>query len=578
MKLTHFSAIGYRNLDHDCSIELDDYTVLVGQNNEGKSNLLRAINLAFMAIENLVSPLSQPYLDAMSRATDERSEEPKLWGQLPLRTYNWHTDFPIRHQASLPTGGSYFKARFEVIEQETAELATIVGQEGDGTFEIQIIFGAKSNHFNLLTPLITGPGARSKLANLLRFVSRQFHVVYVPAVRTANQVNEIIQDLVAKQLEGLESLKEYRAAVDQVINLQAPILQAISTKLEPTLRQFFPSLRALEFDLSRQARLQALRVVDTLIDDGVKTSLASKGDGIQSLVAIALLRHVNEGEKDNRKMLLAIEEPEAHLHPAALHGLRQVLIELAKTKQVLISTHNAIFISREKPTSNIIVSQGATRKSTSLIDIRDILGIRISDNLTHAAIVFVVEGQTDRIALTSILSRRFPKVASAITDGRIFVDATGGASKAVYRLSGIAAAMAVPICFFDNDQAGRQAANAIVDAALITRSKVLLASLPGRVDSELEDLYSPAVYMQAFAHYGVVVDPQFLRSRKKWSERSARLFARQARSWDERSEESIKLAVAQEAASIPHSCIPEQNLGPIQALGSSLEQLLGELD
>lgn len=73
--------------------------------------------------------------------------------------------------------------------------------------------------------------------------------------------------------------------------LQEPWLDRISNNLQQSLHAFLPdvsSVTVLAFSESR--RYQAFRrSVELLIDDGVPTELAAKGDGVQSLAAISLL-------------------------------------------------------------------------------------------------------------------------------------------------------------------------------------------------------------------------------------------------------------------------------------------------
>lgn len=62
------------------------------------------------------------------------------------------------------------------------------------------------------------------------------------------------------------------------------------------------------------------------IDDGVLTSLSHKGDGVKSLVTIAMLSQISsKGEK-----LIIVNEPENHLHPEAVHYISHFLNDLSK--------------------------------------------------------------------------------------------------------------------------------------------------------------------------------------------------------------------------------------------------------
>ena len=113
------------------------------------------------------------------------------------------------------------------------------------------------------------------------------------------------------------------------------------------------------------------RSVDMEIDDGALTYLSKKGDGVKSLATIALLSQVSS----NKDRLIIVDEPENHLHPEAIHYIDGVLNELSKDNQVLISTHNPIFVSRSNISSNIIVEAGQARKAKRVDDIRNTLGV-----------------------------------------------------------------------------------------------------------------------------------------------------------------------------------------------------------
>jgi len=50
MKLVDFSVTNFRSITKAYKISLKNLTVLVGKNNEGKSNLLTALNIAMRAM------------------------------------------------------------------------------------------------------------------------------------------------------------------------------------------------------------------------------------------------------------------------------------------------------------------------------------------------------------------------------------------------------------------------------------------------------------------------------------------------------------------------------------------------
>lgn len=84
------------------------------------------------------------------------------------------------------------------------------------------------------------------------------------------------------------------------------------------------------------------------------------------------------------------------MHPEAIAQLEKVIKSLAENNQVIVTTHNPLLVVRNKISSNIIVENGKAKPAKSLEEIRNILGIRASDNLINSKYVLVVEGQTTK--------------------------------------------------------------------------------------------------------------------------------------------------------------------------------------
>ena len=93
MKLVSFSVTNYRSITKAHKISLGQYTVLLGKNNEGKSNISNALNCAM----NI--------LLAHSKMTRVRYN----------REYNWIRDFPIQLQSGKRNLQSNWQTPTEVV-------------------------------------------------------------------------------------------------------------------------------------------------------------------------------------------------------------------------------------------------------------------------------------------------------------------------------------------------------------------------------------------------------------------------------------------------------------------------------
>ncbi len=99
---------------------------------------------------------------------------------------------------------------------------------------------------------------------------------------------------------------------------------------------------------------ETLSSVDVQLGDLVTTQLIDKGTGVRGAVLVSMLQYL--AEQSRRSLVLAVEEPEAFLHPAAQEAIMEQLEELATRADVslLVTTH-----------SPYVLSSAPTRRSPS---------------------------------------------------------------------------------------------------------------------------------------------------------------------------------------------------------------------
>lgn len=357
MQLVSFSVTNYRSITAAYKLPVRQNTVLIGPNNEGKSNILRALVTA---------------LEALQALGGRRIQAGRLRTFVEIRgIYNWLQDFPITLQEKKPDGESVFFVEFRLTEDEVQEFHSEVGSNLNGTLPIELTLGQKTPGFRVVKK---GPGATAlsrKAERIANFVAKRISINYIPAVRTAGAAEEVVSRMVERELAAIEDDADYQSALAKVAELQQPLLERLSAGICDTLREFLPNVKRVAVEIPREARFRALRrACEIVVDDGTPTSLASKGDGVQSLAALSLLRHRLGTPSQDRDLILAIEEPESHLHPNAIHQLKAVIADIAKTNQVIMTTHCPLFVDRVAIKSNIIVHKN---KATPARDIRETL-------------------------------------------------------------------------------------------------------------------------------------------------------------------------------------------------------------
>jgi putative ATP-dependent endonuclease of OLD family len=222
----------------------------------------------------------------------------------------------------------------------------------------------------------------------------------------------------------------------------------------------------------------------------------------------------------DKDIILLVEEPESHLHPKAIHQLREVLEDLRKENQIVVTTHCPLFVNRGNVASNFIVSKNQAVRARNLADIRDVLGVRASDNLRHAALVIVVEGPEDEKAIRALIGHYSPSLLAAMSNGSLAFEVLTGASKLPYALSLLQSFVCNYSIFLDDDEEGRRAYREAEQALLASSSNTTFAKCVELPETEFEDLLDPRFYAPYFqTKYGVDVTHRPFDEKKKWSDR-----------------------------------------------------------
>lgn len=565
MKLVSFSVTNYRSITTAYKLPIRQSTILIGPNNEGKSNILRALVIALELLKNL----------GRSRIMRGRFQSQYITRD----RYDWSKDFPVTLQGKNPSGESIFNLEFELTDDEIDQFAEEVKSSLNGTLPVQLTLGQKEPGFRILKK---GRGAATltrKVEEIARFVAKRININYIPAVRTADSAERIVSEIIEKELAAVEDDENLKKALAEVARVQAPVLAKISKSIEETLREFLPNVKKVHVSIPQEDRYRALRrSCEIIVDDGTPTQLIRKGDGVQSLAALSLMRHASETGATGKNLILAIEEPESHLHPMAIHQLKMVLTEIARKHQVIMTTHCPLFIDRTSLKSNILVHKNKAAPAKDVKHIREILGVRASDNLRHAELVLLVEGEEDRKALAVLLKHYSTKLCSAITQGTLGIDSLLGGANLSYKLSQARDSVCMTHSFLDHDKCGVDAAKAAELDGLTTSADATFTVCCGMKESEIEDLYNENLYAKMlFNKHGVSTASPKFKGTAKWSDRLRETFRHQGKLWSDQIKARIKLDVAELVEANPAIALNQHKRSSFDALVTALETKLNTI-
>ena len=164
---------------------------------------------------------------------------------------------------------------------------------------------------------------------------------------------------------GYEKIRETFAELHQLLNPPAEgeddrrpdALHEVETKLRDTVKRLMPGVRDVRMTVQiDQAKDMFSKGVALKVDDGVLTDVLLKGHGMQRSIIFSLLQMLmkSAGTGKGSPIILGIEEPELYIHPHAQRRIYGVLKEFAgvlngdgsaeDSDQVIYSTHSPRFV------------------------------------------------------------------------------------------------------------------------------------------------------------------------------------------------------------------------------------------
>jgi energy-coupling factor transporter ATP-binding protein EcfA2 len=348
MMIQSFSLKNYRSFVDHTSIELRPLTLLFGYNNSGKSGLLRALPLIADSLNGQSTALAldsaavrgSHFSDLLSRIGGRQEFDLELsLGDAEIHTLKW----TFRELPSLRT---HIISNFSLLGSDktilmSAEwnLDSSTTQKLSNKYDVQ--FGQEAvikkilKFEGLLPSLLQGQSA-SPLESIIEQCQqlKNLNIQWLGAVRHMPIRNNPFQGGAPKQLEADGRGAADILAYDQIFE-DLLILPKVSAWYEKNVQQ---KIVIEKMPDHFQIKLQALT------NSPYKVNIVDVGEGlIQLLPVLVAATMVRSGG------ILAIEEPESHLHPRYHAALAEYFFDLARQDnppQVLLETHSENFLLR----------------------------------------------------------------------------------------------------------------------------------------------------------------------------------------------------------------------------------------
>ncbi|MFM2313385.1 MAG: hypothetical protein RLZZ04_2661 [Cyanobacteriota bacterium] len=465
-KFVSFQVKHFRSLmDVNLNISQELPTIICGENNIGKTNFLRALNLYFNHLSDVVFTPKE---------------------DLPYHIVNG-------------SGGGGAKTELTGnFEKDNTKLSIKVLFFKNG--EIQYKVDNKDSDVDFVSDLLKN----------FRFIFIESHNVNLPNLIATILEKDGLLSLDTKRTRQSAPLKKLEEFIELSQKAISDIEKEINTCFE-SLTDFDGILKGKQVKIYF-AEFEKLRdVVKTMTEitlfDGNALSVSSKGSGAQRALFLALMQYISNNSKQN--VIWGVDEPEAFLQPKLQKKVASVFSEITQkeSQQIVLTTHSQHFIDLRELTHTHLfqgkeepktykrqpgkkfmemntspISQGSPSEKAS--QIKDHLGIDFNDGWKLMPLNILVEGEEDKIyleALFKLSDFRSPNITWA-----------GGASKIGGYLQfyndmaeGLNYKPKV-ICLFDNDNEGREQARKVKPKSIPKLEPKVL--FPPRYDGETTEI------------------------------------------------------------------------------------------
>jgi len=435
LKLSSFKISRYRSLlDVKLLIASDTPIVICGENNIGKTNYLRALNVFFNHIydPNIFCPSDDipHHVFYGSRGAGCKTE---LTAEFEKENEKITLTCIFNHNDEI----SYKKNKTTCDKKDFEEIVK----------QFKFLF-VESNNIDL--PLLMSEILEKD--GLLPLDSKR-----------------------SKQSKPLEKLNEFiELSQNAIADIENEINKCFNTltDFDGILKDKRVKINFAEFDRLRDV---VKTMTSITLSDGNDNSIASKGSGAQRAVFISLMQYISQNSKKN--IIWGIDEPEVFLQPRLQKKLFMVIREIAQKKQpVFLTTHSQHFIDlnnlsethifkgeitqklyHRKPnevffeTNTYPISTNSDFEKSTLL--KEHLGISNNDGWEVLPYNILVEGEEDKKYLEALMTNQGMPIPNIIWSGG--ASKIGGYLQYYNIFAKDLAYKPTFVCVFDNDDAGR---------------------------------------------------------------------------------------------------------------------------
>ena len=329
-------------------------TVLIGENNTGKTAVLDALRLALRSIKtrrgcafeeydfHLPAPNAEPSdSPAISIRLTFREDQPSEWATQQVAKLNrakiLQIDGAGRSLVILKVG-----ARFDASSQDFIQ-----------DWEFQNPQGAALSGLSDTSLATLHSEVSYFYLSALRDASKQFEAkgpFWRPFLKESQLTPQRRAEIESKLAEVNELIVSSHTSFSQVVSSLKAVREVVSVANGTNDIVSIDAVPGRLFDMLSKAAVS----INTMT--GAKIPVGRHGEGTQSLAVLTLFNAYLQAWIQGDP-IVALEEPEAHLHPSAVRALWQLIEKIPGQK--IISTHSGDLLSEIPPSAVVRLARVA---------------------------------------------------------------------------------------------------------------------------------------------------------------------------------------------------------------------------
>lgn len=440
LKITHVKIRNYRNL-RDIDIGLAETVAIIGENNSGKSNFLKAITLPFLTDDNTHISKKLSWID-INNETKKCYYKKIILNQNKIRndeiTVEQFAEFlptvsvEVNIQASgaeeyyvkdmsyaIEDGEIQYGIKYEFAPKNCADIFRVVKEVVSQT-EINDA-NLKEVKMNLLPveyynySIKVSDGSNVSYDTLRMFKYEALEAERDDFSKTKNQLgSKFLVDLLKDRLSDQDKLKiekEYShffEALKEISDINDIINWQETSELKGA-KKFFSHINILPNMPPMQSILSSVRLGYS------EEELSMQGLGHRNLVLLFVLINSLLGkETDIALNVLTIEEPEAHLcinNTRLMVSFLKAFTDKNKTVQLFYSTHSTEFINKMNLKNVVVLHNGKAYSFADELEDEDFAYLAKNPNLDLFKLFFskkciLFEGISEELLIRSYIDSK----------------------------------------------------------------------------------------------------------------------------------------------------------------------------